>query len=202
MFIQLIQGKCTREEEMRAAADRWREDCAPGAEGWLGGTYGFTDDHMFVGVVRFESEELAMRNSDRPEQTAWWEATELLFDEPPEFHNSHDVMLMMDGGSDDAGFVQVIRGTIDNPEQMHTMIDQMSSMLHEARPEILGATIAIEDDGSFTETVAFTDEAAAREGERKEMSAEAREMMERMPMHDLTYMDLHHPWFETHRMAG
>ncbi len=44
-----------------------------------------------------------------------------------------------------------------------------TTVLHEARPEILGATIAIEADGTFTETVAFTDEAAAREGEQTRM---------------------------------
>ena len=30
------------------------------------------------------------------------------------------------------------------------------------RPDILGATLAIEADGTYTETVAFTDEASAR----------------------------------------
>ena len=48
------------------------EELSPGAEGWLGGTYGMTDDGQFVGVVRFESREAAARNSLRPEQTAWW----------------------------------------------------------------------------------------------------------------------------------
>ena len=183
---------------MHAALDRWRSECEPGAEGWLGGTYGFTDDNMFVGVVRFESEELAMRNSARPEQTAWWESVQPLFDGPVEFHNCRDVMLMMEGGSDDAGFVQLIRGKLDNRDQARMMIDRMSSMLHEARPEIIGATIAIEDDGTFTETVAFTDEMAAREGERKEMPAELRDMDSAMGIHDVSYMDLHHPWFASH----
>ncbi len=49
MFIQIIQGKCTRQDELRALADTWREEMAPTAEGWLGGTYGFTDDDQFVG---------------------------------------------------------------------------------------------------------------------------------------------------------
>lgn len=204
MFIQIIQGKCTKAEEMRAAADRWRADCEPGAEGWLGGTYGTTDDDMFVGVIRFESEELARANSMRPEQSAWWAETAKLFDGPVEFHDCRDAMLMMDGGSDEAGFVQIIRGKVDDPARMKTMIEQSTNMLHEARPEILGATIAIEDDGTFTETVAFTDEAAARAGEQKEMTAEARDMMAQweQSMHDMSFMDLHHPWFATHGQPG
>jgi hypothetical protein len=65
------------------------------------------------------------------------------------------------------------------------------------RPEILGATLAIEAVGTFTETVAFTDEASARAGESKEMPempAEVRETLE-ASMQSATYYDLHHPWF-------
>jgi hypothetical protein len=202
VFIQIIQGKCTKPEEMRAALERWRTECEPGAEGFLGGTYGTTDDDMFVGVVRFESEEMARANSDRPEQSAWWAETERLFDGPVEFHDCRDVMLWMDGGSDDAGFVQVIQGKVDEPARMRSMLEQSTNMMHEARPDIIGATIAIEDDGTFTETVAFTDEAAAREGERKEMPVEMSKFMEESTAHDVRYMDLHHPWFATHGKMG
>ena len=193
MFIQIIQGKCTRQDDMRAMVDRWRTEVGPTAEGWLGGTYGFTDDDMFVGVVRFESKEMAMANSARPEQGAWWAEMEKLFDGPVEFHDCSDVTLMLDGGSDEAGFVQVIRGKVDDPEKLKSMMRE-TDMLHEARPEILGATLAIEDDGTFTETVAFTDEAAARAGEATEMPADVREALE-SAMQDARYMDLHHPWF-------
>ena len=54
MFIQIIEGRCTRRQELRAVLDRWPVELAPGADGWLGGTYGFTDDDLFVAVVRFE----------------------------------------------------------------------------------------------------------------------------------------------------
>lgn len=198
MFIQIIQGKCTRENDMRAALDRWSEQCEPGAEGFLGGTYGFTDDNMFVGVVRFENEDLARRNSNRPEQDAWWRETEQLFAGPVEFHESSNVALMMEGGSDRAGFVQVIRGRVDEPERVMSTMQETDALLHQARPDILGATIAIEPDGWFTETVAFTDEATARENESKEMPAELRERLEQLHMHDMSYLDLHRPWFRTH----
>ena len=147
MFIQIMQGKCSREDEMRAALDRWRAECEPAAEGWLGGTYGFTDDGTFVGVIRFASEEAAMRNSARPEQGRWW-------------------------------------------------------TLHQARPEIVGATFAVEDDGTFTETVAFTDEATARANESTEMPQEMGNWEEQATMHDVQYMDLHHPFFATHGQGG
>ncbi len=93
MFIQIIQGKCTRQDELRAMAENWRTEIGPSADGWLGGTYGFTDDDMFVGVVRFESREAAMANSARPEQGAWAEKMMGLMDGPVEFHDCDDVTL-------------------------------------------------------------------------------------------------------------
>ncbi len=196
MFIQIIQGKCTRQDEMRALADEWRADMADDATGWLGGTYGFTDDDMFVAVIRFESREAAMANSARPEQGEWAGRMTALLDGPAEFHDCDDVTLMMDGGSDSAGFVQVIRGQVSDPSRLKELMAD-TTMLHELRPEILGATLAFEDDGTFTETIAFTDEASAREGERKEMPGMPEEVRSTLDeaMAGATFYDLHHPWF-------
>jgi hypothetical protein len=72
VFIQIIQGRATNPDGIRTELDRWKAELAPGADGWLGSTAGITDDGYFIAVVRFASEELARRNSDRPEQDAWW----------------------------------------------------------------------------------------------------------------------------------
>ncbi len=197
MFIQVIQAKCSRQEEMHALLDEWQRDLAPTATGWLGGTYGFTDDDTFVGVVRFESREAAMANSDRPEQGAWAERFQALCDGPIEYHDCDDVTLMMAGGSDDAGFVQVIRGKVDDPERLKSMLADTTA-LQEMRPDIIGSTLAIEADGTFTETVAFTDEASARRGEQVEMPDDVRRELE-YAMRDATFFDLHHPWFASSR---
>ena len=206
MFIQIIQGKCTRHDDLHALIDRWHEQVAPNAVGWLGGTYGFTDDHTFVGVVRFESKEAASANAGRPEQQQWWSEAEKCFDGPVEFHDADRVMLMLDGGSDDAGFVQVIRGKIDDASKLEADLDDMSNLTHEARPEIIGSTFAIEPDGTFTETVSFTSESAAREGEQKAMpmNEQVRHVMQdwQQMTHDLTYFDLHHPWFASRGSAA
>ncbi|SDS21369.1 hypothetical protein [Microlunatus soli] len=195
MFIQILQGTCTKPDELHALADRWRRELSAGATGWLGGTYGFTDDDQFVGVVRFDSQESAMANSRRPEQTAWAEEFAACMDGPIEYHDCTDVTLMMDGGSDDAGFVQVIRGRLEDPSAIKAMFADTSE-LHRMRPEIIGATLAIEDDGTFTETVAFTDEAQARKGEQLPPPDEVRTLLEPMMAH-ATFYDLHHPWFES-----
>ncbi len=199
MFIQVIQGMCSDEAALRGHLDRWKEDLAPGADGWLGGTYGRTDDGQFVGVVRFESREAAARSSLRPEQGAWWEEASRCFDGEVTFHDCDDTILMLDGGSDDAGFVQVIQGRVEDTDAFRAFMSQPMDALHEARPEIIGGTIAIDDDGWFTETVAFRSEAAARSGEsttmEDEMAVEFARQMERVT--DLRYLDLHHPWFAT-----
>jgi hypothetical protein len=195
VFIQIIQGKCTRQDELRAAGEGWRDELSGGAVGWLGGTYGFTDDDEFIGVVRFESREAAMANSARPEQGAWAERMMALMDGPVEFHDCDDVTSFLDGGSDDAGFVQVIRGRADDPGPIKAMLADTAT-LSEMRPEIIGGTLAIEPDGTFTETVAFTDEASARRGEQTEPPPEVREGLDAM-LRGATFYDLRHPWFES-----
>jgi hypothetical protein len=196
VFIQVIQGKCSRPDELRTLSDEWREQQAMAADGWLGGTYGFTDDGTFVGVVRFEDRDKAMANSQRPEQGAWAERMVALFDGPVEFHDSDDVTLLFDGGSDAAGFVQVIQGKVDDPARVRAMMTSHTAELHEMRPEILGATLALEPDGTFTETVGFTDEASARSAEGGEPPAEVAAELDYM-MRGATFFDLRHPWFET-----
>ena len=193
MFIQIIQGKCSRQQECRDMGERWLRELAPGADGWLGGTYGFTDDDQFMAIVRFESRDAADRNGARPEQGAWWAEMEKLFDGPVEFHDADDVTLMMDGGSDEAGFVQIIRGKVEDPATLKAMITD-TEQLHKMRPDILGGTLAIEEDGTFTETVAFSDEESARTGEQVPMPDEVRRAME-SAIRDVSYVDLHHPWF-------
>ncbi len=44
--------------------------------------------------------------------------------------------------------------------------------LRDMRPEIIGGTVAIAADGDFTQTIYFTSEAAARQGEQQEMPAD------------------------------
>lgn len=195
MFIQMIQAACTRQDEANAMLEEWRRDLAPGAAGWLGGTYGFTDDDQLMAVVRFASREEAMANSARPEQGAWAERFLALMDGPAEFHDCDDVTMFLDGGSDDAGFVQIIRGKVDDPSRLKAMLADTAS-LHDMRPDILGGTLAVEPDGSFIETVAFTTEAAAREGEKVEPPSEVRQELE-YALHGATFHDLHHPHFQS-----
>src|ERR671923_523515 len=108
MFIQVIQGDVRDAAAFRAQLDRWAEELGPTADGWLGTTGGLATQGGFIAVVRFESEEAARRNSDRPEQGRWWAGTAQSLGEVT-FHDCAEVDLMGAGGSDEAGFVQVIQ---------------------------------------------------------------------------------------------
>jgi hypothetical protein len=190
MFIQVIQARTSRADEVRALLQEWN-DTADDSSGLLGGTFGVTDDGEYIGVVRFESKEKAMANSARPETDAMAKRLAELMDSPPTFRDCDDVTVWGDGGSDDAGFVQVIQGKTDNPDQLKATMADDTDDLRDERPDVIGGTFALEGDGSFTTTVAFTDEASAREGEKNSSPPEAFQTL----MSDVRYYDLRDPWF-------
>jgi len=197
MYIQVIQGRCNNADRLREQLDLWEQTLADGADGWLGTTGGVTDDGTFVAVARFDSREQADANSARPEQDAWWRETSTCFDGEAGFTDYDDAFTWLGGGSDDAGFVQVMRGRVADADGFRTFSQQPMEGLSEMRPEIIGGTVAVADDGDFTQTIYFTSEAEAREGEKKEMPEEVqREMGQAMgDMSDIAYLDLRDPWF-------
>jgi hypothetical protein len=195
MFMQIIQGKIKDRAAARATMDQWLADIQPGAEGWLGGTYGVTEDDQLVACVRFRDREAADANSARPEQSAWWTQLEQHFAGPVRFHDCEDVSLLLGGGSDEARFVQVIQARVTDRDKLHKLMEESSQMLATYRPDVLGGTIAIDADGVVTETIAFTSEAAARKAEQQQMPAEAEEAMSLLQ--DVQYLDLRDPWFAT-----
>jgi hypothetical protein len=195
MFMQVIQASCSRPADVRQVLDSWGSELAAGARGWLGGTFGVTDDDQFFAVVRFSSREDAMANSDRPEQGAWAERLAAALDGPPEFRDYDDVRVFLDGGSDDAGFVQVIQGKVEDRGVIDNLLattDELRTM----RPEVIGGVVGVADDGTFTQTIAFTDEESARKGEQLEPPPEVRELLGQA-MAGASYHDLRHPWFDS-----
>jgi hypothetical protein len=169
MFAQVIQGRTTDAEAVRSAAEQWLKELAPGAIGWLGSTVGVTDDGQFVAIARFESAEAARRNSERPEQTQWWESTRRLFDGEPTFLESEDLKVELAGDPDRAEFVQVMRGRTSDPARAKELMDQLPlEDMRALRPEILGSLTIWRDDGEWAQAIFFTSEAEAREGERIE----------------------------------
>ena len=196
MYIQVIQGRCNDADRLKKQLDLWEQTLADGADGWLGSTSGVTDDGTSVAVVRFASRAQADANSARPEQDAWWRETSGCFDGEPSFTDYDDAIAWLGGGSNDAGFVQVMRGRANDVEAFRAFTNQPMDALHEMRPEIIGGTVAIADDGDYTQTIYFTSEAAAREGEKVPMPDEVQADMEKAMgnMGEVTFLDLRNPW--------
>jgi hypothetical protein len=197
MFVQVIQGRVADPARVKAALDRWAEELAPGAEGWLGTTAGVTEDGRFVAAARFESEEAARRNSDRPEQDRWWAETSRLFDGEPSFLDSSDVDVDTNGDPATATFVQVMQGRTSDPERARRLMADDSTDWSAFRPDMLGSVAAGHDGGAYTMVMWFTSEAEAREGERKEPPPELKAQMDEMGslgVGEPEFFDLKDPW--------
>ncbi|HEX4473129.1 MAG TPA: hypothetical protein VH085_14250 [Nocardioides sp.] len=195
MFIQVIKAKTSRAAEVRALSETWREGEGAGAVGWLGGTFGVTEAGDFLAVIRFSSREDAMANSARPETGEFSGKLGALMDSAPEFYDCDDVTTFLAGGSDDAGFVQVIEGHTDDAGPMKAMAADTGD-LEAMRPEIVGGTFALGADGTFFQTIYFTDEASARQGEGIEPPTEVRDALAAV-MAGASFHDLREPWFES-----
>ncbi len=197
MFVQVIQGRVSDADQLHAALDRWARDLAPGATGWLGSTAGVTDDQQFVAVVRFESEDAARRNSDRPEQGEWWAEAAKAFTDEPRFLESSEVDLDLNGDPDRAGFVQVIQGRSSDPERARELMAQNPEQWAEFRPDMIGSVGVMHEGGSYTAVLYFTSEEEARAGERKEPPAALKDQMAAMGAlegGEPTFLDIRQPW--------
>jgi hypothetical protein len=174
---------------------------------------------MFIMLTRFGSTQAARRTSDRPEQHDWWTATSKLFARDVVFHDYPVTEVVLGGGSDEAGFVQIIQGQVADaagswalggrsdespvygparvalaPRVFQLALVQMEPSL---RPDLIGAVVAFDPhDDTLTEAAYFTSESAAREGERKPVPAELAALWHEWQalLSDVRYYDLTEPW--------
>lgn len=178
MFVQVIRAPVGNAAGLHAALSRWKTELRPGAAGFLGSTAGLTTEHEVFLAARFESEEAARRNGERPEQAKWWAEFEQALAAPARFFESPAVDVSMGGGSDGAGFVQVFWGRGDREDARAAMVDA-EPILRRERPDILGGFTMWLDEGRFIDVAYFESERAAREGEAKELSEQGRAVFER-----------------------
>jgi hypothetical protein len=197
VFAQVIQGDVSDVAAAHIALDRWAQELAPEASGWLSSIAGVTNDGRFILLALFESDEAAQRNSERPEQSAWWTETSKLFSDQPTFRNSHDVTVAITGDLDRAGFVQIIQGRGElarTRELLKLTVDQMAAQ----RPEIIGSVAVEYDSAAYTLAIYFAPEGAAlSSGSREplpELTAQMNELMTALNIGEAEFFDLHQPW--------
>lgn len=193
MFVQVIEAKTSDPAGVMEQGERWQRDLRPGATGYLGVTAGVTDDGRSVVIARFEDEAAARANAARPEQTAWFEEMTKLFDGEPTFAESSDVTEWMGGGSDDAGFVQVMKSTGVDRAKVEAM-DAAFEPFADQRPDLLGGLRIWTGADSCIDVAYFTSEEEARAGEKAEMPDELKDLMGQMEsMGSTEYLDLRDP---------
>jgi hypothetical protein len=198
MFLQVIQGKTNDAEGLRQRVDAWQRDLRPGATGYVGTTGGVAEDGTVIFLVRFESEDAARANSDRPEQGEWWSETAKYFEGDPTFRNCAEVDESLRGGAvNDAGFVQVMQGRVRDRARLRELEEEFMPQLQEMRPDVIG-NIRGWDGDFFTDAIHFTSESDARKAESSMAENVGEEFGEFTSLvEDLTYIDLKDPWVRT-----
>jgi hypothetical protein len=197
MFVQVIRGEVTDPQQLRAAFDLWSDQLASGATGWLGSTAGVAEDGRFVALVRFESDDAARRNSDRPEQHQWWMETSKLFSGDVTFLDSSDVTADVVADPNTARFVQVMQGRGTDPERARELMTQNPDEWAAFRPDVVGSVAVGHEGGAYTMAMYFTSEADARQGEQKEPPPVLKAQMEEMgklSIGEPDFLDLRQPW--------
>ena len=196
MFVQVFEGRVGDPGGLRGQLERWATELRPGAKGFLGSTAGVTDGGDAIVLARFETASDAAANSQRSEQGQWWAETEKCFDGEVRFTESDDVDSFLAGGSDDARFVQVMKGHGMDRDRVHALDEQFETHAASFRPDLLGGIRMWTGPDSYIEVAYFTDEAEARLGESKEPPAELAAQMGEFEvlMANVEFIDIRDPW--------
>jgi hypothetical protein len=191
MFVQVIQGQVGNQELWRQQSQRWQTEIRPSATGYLGSTSGLTKDGYSIAVVRFESAQAAAANSALPAQGAWFAAMQPAFSGEITFHDCAETDEILGGGSDGAGFVQVMQARAKDPAAFRAFGESMEDELRRVRPDLLGGLVAWHGDGGgFTQASYFTSESDARLNEKQMGESQ---LMDQFMSHidgEMTFYDL------------
>jgi len=194
MFVQIIEGRTSDAQGLQRQGERWESEVGRGAVGFLGVTSGVTADGRAITIARFESESAARANSERPEQSAWWAETAKYYDGDVTFTESSETDEFLGGGSNTAGFVQVMKTRGVDRKTMAKLDAQFEKHAH-LRPDVIGSLRVWTGPDTAVEAIYFTSEADARKGEQQPMPAEVEAVMGEFQsaMANTEYFDLSTP---------
>jgi hypothetical protein len=86
-FVQIIEYKTSRIDEVRAVVDKHRANLDGGLSVRGTATKDRDREDVYLNIVEFESWEKAQENSARPETSAFAQEMMALCDGPPTFYN-------------------------------------------------------------------------------------------------------------------
>lgn len=196
VYVQIIEGRAADRTGMERLMQQWMEELRPGATGFLGTTAGIAADGRAIAVVRFESADAARANSDRPEQSRWWAEMEKCYDGSVEFTESDDTEQFLAGGSDEAGFVQVMKSDDIDRDAVARLDRVFERHAGSWRPDLIGGLRVWTGASSGYDVSYFTSEADARVGESKPPPQEVADLFEEFQsmMAATEFIDLEDPW--------
>jgi hypothetical protein len=199
VFVQVVLGRAADTAAFRRQLDRWTSDLAPEAVGFAGATGGVTTDRRAVLIARFESEDAARANAERPQQDSWWVETVTGALADPEVLETTDVTLHGGQGWESARFVQVMRAQVRDRRRFEAIEDEITPQFTHLRPDLLAAYRAWFPDGSVAAIDYFTSEDEARAGEQREMPDVLGERFKEWMslLADVEWFDLVDPWTAT-----
>ncbi|TMQ83846.1 hypothetical protein ETD83_41065 [Actinomadura soli] len=199
--VQVVKGRTGDAARLCEAADRWHREVAPRARGWLGSTGGVTADGVYFNLMRFDSPRAAHRNDRSRAQGQWWDEVADLFEGEVTVEESTDVETFGRGGSDEAGFVQILRTHIRDREAVRPHVpEEAQRTLTRLRPDMIGGMFCIHPDGTCTGVAYFTSLEAARKGERTEMPPEYKAWRDEQMAHfdqEAVFYDLREFWLQS-----
>lgn len=201
IFVQIFQGPVNDADALRATYERWFQELAAGADGWLGATGGISEEGEFIALVRFASEEAARRNSQRPEQDAWWTDMETHFAGDVTFHNCDEVSTFGEQRPNGVGYVQMVQGRVANlAEALEQVGEQEQEHIYEHHLDMLGGLIADHGDGGFTEIIYYPSPAAAYEDESGRLPEVGVTLIDTLvgPVTDARFFHLRDPLLHRH----
>ncbi|MFP5297817.1 MAG: hypothetical protein ACLGHL_02375 [Actinomycetota bacterium] len=180
------------------AWDHFAESLAD-RQGWRSAVAGIARTDEFLAALEFTDPPSAAAALSDLTVSGWFKEVEGCLKDP-ETRDSFEGETLIAGTREDAGFIQVIRGRTTDRERWTAINEAMQEVMRTHRPEVLAASIAWFDDDHFSETVFFTSEQEAREGESREfpggMAGLFGELMNLVE--DLTYVDVRDPWIKVH----
>jgi len=197
MYLQVLEGKVRDTDLLDKQMGVWRSDVRPGAIGFLGSTGGLTAEGRWIVAARFASESEAQQNSDRPEQDAWWRATAPAFEGDLTVTNCDEVDVFLGGGSDAAGFVQVMKGRATDPAKLRAMGNDMEDVMTTVRPDVLGGYVGWHGDRGFVQVMYFTSEDEARQAEAsQDAESDGPDEWSALIDGEIEFIDLPDPMFD------
>jgi hypothetical protein len=204
MFLQVIQGRVPDRTAMRAQHDAWVTEIGATEPGWIGSTAGITEDDRFICLSAFNTREAFARVVGRPDAQEWWARSERLFLGQVVTSEYLDVVQVLDGPAQDAGFVQVAQGRAADAGRLAALQKELLRVLPDGRPDIVGGLGAVSPDGRFVQLLSFSTEELARAGEHGAQLPEVEEVIYELRelTGEPTYHDLRHPWHGAARPAG